>query len=106
MSPPEAALWARRRARRAGQPVFRRQHPIGPYVADFYCAGARLVIEIDGAHHGDAAQGAHDQQRDRYMEAGGYKIIRVAAADVMRDPDETAQGAFDTAIALMRGRRG
>src|SRR5579862_1871331 len=58
LSPPEARLWTRLRERVPGRPVFRRQHPIGPYVLDFYCAKARLAVEIDGASHdmGDRPQ--------------------------------------------------
>ena len=48
LSPPEARLWGRLRARAPGTPVFRRQHPVGPYVLDFYCGKARLAVEIDG----------------------------------------------------------
>jgi very-short-patch-repair endonuclease len=48
LSVPEVRLWNRLRTRLRGQPVFRRQHPIGPYVLDFYCAKANLAIEIDG----------------------------------------------------------
>jgi very-short-patch-repair endonuclease len=48
LSMPEARLWSRLRERTSGKPVFRRRHPIGPYVLDFYCTKARLAIEIDG----------------------------------------------------------
>jgi very-short-patch-repair endonuclease len=48
LSPPEVRLWTRLRERKPGAPVFRRQHPIGRYVLDFYCAKARLAVEIDG----------------------------------------------------------
>ena len=48
MSPPEVLLWTRLRVLRGDGPTFRRRHPIGPYIADFYCAAAKLVIEVDG----------------------------------------------------------
>ena len=51
LSAPEARLWIRLRERALGRPVFRRQHPIVPYVLDFYCAKPRLAIEIDGLSH-------------------------------------------------------
>jgi len=51
MSVPEARLWNRLRWREPGKPIFRRQHPIGPYVVDFYCAKANLAVEIDGMSH-------------------------------------------------------
>ena len=64
LSAPEVQLWLRLRERASGKPVFRPQHPIGPYVLEFYCAKARLAIELDGASHdfGDSLQ--RDQRRD------------------------------------------
>src|SRR5260221_11724164 len=94
MSPPEAPLRVRLRARQEGAPSFRRQHPIGPYIADFYCAAARLVIEVDGALHGEDDRRLHDERRDVYMRGLGYRIIRVSGAEVMADPDEIAQGLY------------
>jgi len=51
LSPPEARLWSHLRARIPGMPAFRRQHPLGRYVIDFYCATARLAVEVDGIGH-------------------------------------------------------
>ncbi len=112
LSPPELALWARLRVRTPGQPTFRRQHAIGPYVADFYCAAARLVIEIDGADHGTEHQMRHDAERDAWMRAAGYRVLRYPAAEVLRDPDEAALSLFNMAVtasaehaALRSGQR-
>jgi len=60
-------------------------------------APVRLVIEIDGAGHGEETQRLHDERRDEYMVRAGYRIVRVSAAEVMRDPDEVAQGIVDMA---------
>ena len=66
LSLPEKLLWARLK----GAPVrFRRQHPIGPYVVDFYCASARLAIEVDGFAHEVGNQPARDQLRTDWLEA-------------------------------------
>ena len=67
---------------------FRKQHPIGPYVADFYCPAAKTVIEVDGATH-DSRQDA-DGRRDSYMESLGLTVIRIAAADVLNDSEAVA----------------
>ena len=99
MTAPEVWLWVRLRVRRPGQPRFRRQHPIGPYIADFYCAAARLVIEIDGMGHGDAAQIIHDEKRDAYMAARGYRVLRCAAADVLSDVDAAGEWLIAEAMA-------
>jgi len=105
MSPPEVLLWVRLRMLRGEGPTFRRQHPIGPYVADFYCASAKLVIEVDGAGHTDNRQIAHDARRDAYMCELGYRVLRCPAVDIMRDPDEVAQGIVEAALAEASGRR-
>ncbi len=64
--------------------AFRCQHPLGPYIVDFYCHAARLVIEIDGTtHQGDQLQ--HDHQRDAWMRARGIKVLRVPAREVLKN---------------------
>jgi len=76
MSLPEVLLWERLRGRRNGL-SFRRQHPIGPYVADFDCAAARLVVEVDGEAHADASRSASDDYRDQFMQENGYQVLRL-----------------------------
>ncbi len=56
---------------------FRRQHPIAPYIADFYCHELRLVIELDGAYHNSDKARKYDQARDKYMKNLGLQIIRI-----------------------------
>ena len=94
MSLPEVKLWQHLRGNGAGV-KFRRQHPIGPYVADFYCAAAKLIIEIDGSAHDMGDRPSKDQQRDRWLEGRGYRIVRVPAKDVLNDANAVAD-------ALMR----
>jgi very-short-patch-repair endonuclease len=101
MSPPEVLIWVRLRDRSADFPAFRRQHPVGPYVADFFCTAARLVVEIDGATHSEDAQVAHDKRRDAYLRDRGLEVIRVTGADVMADPDGCADGIVLAALARM-----
>ena len=91
LSPPEVLLWARLRSVR---PRIRRQHPIGPYVADFYCAAIRHVFEIDGQQHDFAARAERDLERQGWLEARGITVIRIAASDVLRDPDEVANAIY------------
>jgi very-short-patch-repair endonuclease len=90
LSPPEARLWNRLRARLPGQPIFRRQHPIGPYVLDFYCAAARLAIEIDGISHDMADQPYRDERRDTWLAARHIRVVRIPAAELRNGIDETA----------------
>lgn len=82
MTPPERKLWKVLRGNGLGF-TFRRQHPIGPYIADFYCREAALVVEVDGAMaHGTPAAMEHDRVRDEFMHALNLKVLRVPAAEV------------------------
>ena len=82
---PEAILWSALRSGRLAGLKFRRQHPIGPYFADFYCHSVCLVVEIDGMSHDDRAK--YDHQRTDYMNSAGIKVIRVTNDDVLEDLD-------------------
>ena len=73
-TPSEAMLWARLSGRQLGV-RFRRQHPFGPYVLDFVALSARLVVEVDGAHH-DAER---DGVRDAFITRCGFRVLRVQA---------------------------
>ena len=55
---------------------FRRQHPFGPFILDFYCASARLVIELDGGQHLDLDNARRDQERTSYLEQQGLQVLR------------------------------
>src|ERR1700722_20233031 len=72
----EILLWKRLRGIEAEGTHFRRQVPIGPYVADFACMAVRLVIELDGSQHDTEAHRARDERRTRWLEAEGYRVIR------------------------------
>ena len=85
MSLPEVVLWqALRKGRLAGLRV-RRQHPIGPYILDFYCPYARLAIEVDGLAHDTAAVVRHDEARQAWLARQGVTVLRVRASEVLRD---------------------
>lgn len=87
MSPPEARLWVRLRARRLEGCKFRRQHPCGPFILDFYCAAARLAVEVDGESHNHPDQIEHDRRRTRWLAAQGIRVVRIAAVDVRDELD-------------------
>ena len=103
LSPPEARLWSRLRARKPGTPVFRRQHPIGPYVLDFYCAEARLAVEVDGMSHDMGDRPQRDVARDACLKASGLTVMRIAASDVMRNADDAADAMTRMAAEMMQG---
>jgi very-short-patch-repair endonuclease len=81
----EALLWSYIRKRAVEGAKFRRQHPIGPYVADFACVAAKLVVEVDGATHSTSEELAHDAKRTTYLEANGRRVIRVTNTDVFEN---------------------
>jgi ATP-dependent DNA helicase RecQ len=83
MSLPEVQLWQALRGEKLGGLKFRRQHPIAPYVLDFYCAGARLAVEIDGESH--EGRGAQDARRDAFLLDQGIRTLRIPARDVLND---------------------
>jgi very-short-patch-repair endonuclease len=90
LSRSEVLLWVRLRARAPETPTFRRQHPIGPYITDFCCSTARLVVEIDGGVHSVADRMLRDAEREQFLREQGYRILRLSDKDVLRDPDAAA----------------
>jgi len=104
MSPPEVLLWTRLRLLRGEGPTFRRQHPIGPYIADFYCAAAKLVVEVDGAHHSEDGQIERDAARTAYLARLGFHVVRVPAGDVLGNVDDAAQGIVQAAVYWIEHR--
>jgi very-short-patch-repair endonuclease len=101
LSVPEVRLWIRLRERAPGKPVFRRQHPIGTYVLDFYCAKARLAIEIDGIVHDMGDRPRRDIRRNVWLEARGVTVMHIAASEITRDADTAA----DAIVRMAADRR-
>jgi very-short-patch-repair endonuclease len=92
MSDSEVVLWSRLRGRRSDQGRFRRQHPIGSVILDFYCPSARLAIEVDGSTHWDDAARARDAARDRWLRIHGIEVMRIPASSVHHDIDGVVDG--------------
>ena len=100
---PEWLLWERLKRRLDDGLVFKRQHAFGPYILDFYCFKARLVIEVDGGLHSEDAQIAKDANRDAYLRSEGLEVYRLPTAEVYRDIDGVADGI--RLMALERAKR-
>jgi very-short-patch-repair endonuclease len=105
LTEPEAMLWSRLRRRIATEAVFRRQHPLGRYILDFYAPAAKLCIEIDGHGHGDPDQAAHDQRRDSWLSSQGVTVHRITASSVFEDVDDVDDGLRRLAADLVGGHR-
>ena len=80
----ETNLWRLLRSRGLSTRKFRRQHPIGPYIADFYCPSARLIIELDGGQHTERA--AYDARRTQYFNSLGIRVLRIWNPDMLNAP--------------------
>ena len=104
MTEPELYLWQMLKDRSDGL-VFKRQKAYGPYILDFYCFAARLVIEVDGAIHGEEANATRDAVRDAYLIARGLHIYRVDAAEVYKDSEDVANGICLVAEELITKRK-
>jgi very-short-patch-repair endonuclease len=90
MSLPEVLLWQQLRKEPDGL-QFRRQHPAGPYVIDFYCATANLALEIDGEAHNYGDRPARDLARDKWLSKQGVRTLRIPAVEVLKNLDGVLQ---------------
>lgn len=80
----ERALWRLLRDRRLGGAKFRRQQPLGPYIVDFVCLAARLVVEADGGQHAGCAS---DAVRDAWLASQGFRVLRFWNNEVLRNAE-------------------
>jgi very-short-patch-repair endonuclease len=99
MSLPERLLWQQLRLKQTGL-RFRKQHPAGPYVLDFYCHEARLCVEIDGQSHDFTA--VRDERRDKWLASQGVRTVRIAATDVLHNLDAVIRYIVAEAQAPLR----
>ena len=90
ITPPEITLWRQLRSSQLGGSRFRRQHPVGPWIVDFYCAERGLAVEVDGEGHLHGEIG-RDERRDADLARRGVRVIRFTAADVMREIDSVVR---------------
>jgi very-short-patch-repair endonuclease len=76
LTPAEAFLWTQLKSRQLENKRFTKQHSIGNYIVDFYCASEKLIIELDGEVHNNPEAQEYDRKRTIYLESQGYKVIR------------------------------
>jgi adenine-specific DNA-methyltransferase len=99
----EHSLWERLRRRQLYGFKFRRQHPIGPFFADFFCPEAKLIIEIDGSQHADGLN--LDKSRTEFLRNTGYDVLRFWNHEISSEIDAVMQRIAD-ALELSRAARG
>src|SRR5690349_16535782 len=93
----ERLIWNALRAHRLNDASFRRQTPIGPYIADFVCHAARLIVELDGGQHFENEQMKRDARRDEFLVSKGFRVLRFNNHDVMTN----RQGVLETIAAAL-----
>lgn len=98
-TPAETKLWSRLRDRQLDDLKIRRQHPIERFIIDFYCAEAKLCIEIDGDSHADQVE--YDQARTEYLNERGYTVIRFTNREVWHQLDAVLQAIADECRRLI-----
>ena len=98
MSLPEVLLWRELRKRPAGL-QFRRQHPAGPYVLDFFCATANVAIEVDGEAHNRGDRPHRDTARDAWLRGRRIQVIRIPAVEVLKNLEGVLQAISVAASA-------
>jgi len=99
MTRPELILWLSIKGRKVDGLHFRRQHPIGPYVLDFYCHAAALCVEVDGESHSMGDRPERDERRDAWLAARGIRTLRIDAHTIFEDAD----AAWRTIRSAARG---
>jgi very-short-patch-repair endonuclease len=93
-------LWYQLRGAKVDGRKFRRQHSIGPYIIDFYCPEEKLAIELDGDIHDEPAQKKHDEERTRYLNTHGVRVLRFPNRRVLTDQ----QSILDEIRRTWKGR--
>ena len=85
MTDEEHLLWSYLRRKQFAGRRFRRQQPVGPYVVDFYCSAAKLIVELDGSQHYEPQHRAYDEARTRWLTANGYSVLRFSNVEFLRE---------------------
>jgi very-short-patch-repair endonuclease len=96
----ESALWELLRGRKVLGLKFRRQAPIGRYIADFCCRELRLVVEVDGGVHADETRIRHDIQRDDYLRSLNHHVLRFPNEEVLDNPGAVLEDTRRDALRL------
>src|ERR1039457_2788947 len=94
----ERKMWSLLRSRSLAGYKFRRQQPIGPYIADFCCFRPRLIVELDGGQHAEKVE--YDQRRTDFLKSEGFEVIRFWDHQVLKEMDSVQEMIFKTLRTL------
>lgn len=98
MTDAEQCLWQRIRSRQIGGVQFYRQKSLLSFIVDFYCAKAKMVIELDGSQHYDPEHQAKDQQRDMQLAHAGLKVLRFDDRQVLKESEAVLKVIYDEVV--------
>ena len=98
MTDAEQLLWRHLRMHQMAAYKFRRQYPIGPYIADFVCVKAGLIVEVDGGQH--MARSSQDAVRTRWLESQGFHVLRFWNNEVLENIDGVVQVILDNIVRV------
>jgi very-short-patch-repair endonuclease len=101
-APAEMKIWQCIRNRQLGDFKFRRQAPLPPFIADFYCPQVNLIVELDGDSH--AERGTYDSQRTKKLERDGLHVIRFLNTDVMQHLDAVLGEILEECVRLLASK--
>ncbi len=87
----ERALWRALRSRQLGGYKFRRQQSLGPFIVDFVCLEARLVVEIDGGQHNEEEDRAYDESRSQWLQQDGFRVLRFWNHEVLTQLESVSE---------------
>jgi very-short-patch-repair endonuclease len=111
-TPHERVLWRALKELPVEGTHFRRQAPVGPYVVDFLCRAARLIIELDGGHHNEDETAERDRERQLWLEREGYRVVRFWNSEIAGDLTAVLEriyvelyGSRDAKVEPIRHRR-
>src|SRR3954447_3268314 len=93
LTPTETKLWAALRDRRFVNLKFRRQRPVGPFIADFCCLDKKVIVELDGDSH--AGKEEYDSARQKWLESAGWNVLRFWDSEVYENIDGVMQAIFN-----------
>lgn len=102
MPPAEVLLWSRLKGRQLNGFRFRRQHPVGPYFLDFYCAEIKLCVELDGDQHGQENALRKDQQRTGFLETKNVTVLRFWNDEVYKNLEGVIDAISEQALYLRK----
>ena len=90
----ERVLWSLLRGKQLAGLRFRRQQVIGPYIVDFYCSTAKLIVELDGDQHREPDAVVYDEARTRWLEINGYRVLRIANGTLLTDREASIESIW------------